>query len=133
MKGWQSSTLCQGLHFTQGDEKGEYRSETEKRRPRKFGPDEQVTIFENFFCPSSLAQGLNKLERLFLDRFFSVRQAGRSFTVLPVTGTNALAYPVILLAISICNIEIFSFHKRQVQKFKILKLSKWNRNSAVIF
>jgi hypothetical protein len=34
--------------------------------------------------------------------------------------------------ISICDIEFFNFHNKQVWKFKILKLSEQNQNSAVI-
>jgi hypothetical protein len=35
--------------------------------------------------------------------------------------------------LSICDIDFFNFHDRQVWKFKILKLSEQNWNSAVIF
>ena len=37
------------------------------------------------------------------------------------------------MKLSICDIGIFNFHDRQVQKVKISKLSKQNWNSAVIF
>jgi hypothetical protein len=35
--------------------------------------------------------------------------------------------------LSICDIDFFNFHDRQVRKFKISKLSEWNKNSAIIF
>jgi len=34
---------------------------------------------------------------------------------------------------SICNIDFFNFHNRQIWKFNISKLSEQNQNSAVIF